>query len=191
MFPMKLFINLFKKKCFISSFLFVICCSRFILQSPLCRIFLKFANLVQRKENVAVENTYLIKHIDLKLERWKIEVLVLNLCELMKIINHPCSYMYFSNFFSKDPAFYDLWDHLKYNGILEGRLINHVWSKFKPEDRHQLLDIMEQFDLICAAPSAEGPMDSPPAGCAVQELGDLPQFISGGILCLHNSTLEM
>ena len=79
--------------------------------------------------------------------------------------------MYISNFFSKDPAFYDLWDQLKYNGILEGRLINHVWSKFKPEDRHQLLDIMEQFDLICAAPSAEGPMDSPPAGCAVARTG--------------------
>ena len=74
-------------------------------------------------------------------------------------------------FFFKDPAFYDLWDQLKYNGILEGRLINHVWSKFKPEDRHQLLDIMEQFDLICTAPSAEGPMERRSVGYAVEGTG--------------------
>ena len=31
-------------------------------------------------------------------------------------------------------------------------MINHVWNRFSPIDRLRLLDIMEQFELICAAP---------------------------------------
>ena len=49
-------------------------------------------------------------------------------------------------------------------GYLDGRLVNHVWSKFQPDERHQLLDVMEQFDLICAAPSEYRKHDRPALG---------------------------
>ena len=61
-----------------------------------------------------------------------------------------------------------MWEQLKEKGILDGRLINHVWSRFESEDRLRLLDIMEQFDLICAAPGNElsrTRTGSPPLHC--------------------------
>ena len=45
-----------------------------------------------------------------------------------------------------------MWKQLKDNGLLQGKLISHVWSRFSPIDQLRLLDIMEQFELICAAP---------------------------------------
>ena len=51
------------------------------------------------------------------------------------------------------PEFHDLWDRLNDKGILEGKLINHVWKDFQPEDRLQFLSVMEQYDLICVAPN--------------------------------------
>ena len=53
----------------------------------------------------------------------------------------------------KDRAFYDLWGKLKDKGILQGRLINHVWRRFDRQKRLRLLEIMEQFDLVCPAPN--------------------------------------
>ena len=64
----------------------------------------------------------------------------------------------------QERAFYDLWDQLKYQGILDGRLINHVWEKFKTEDRQRLLDVMEQFDLICSLPVGMWKEDTPAVG---------------------------
>ena len=40
---------------------------------------------------------------------------------------------------------------MKDEGILDGRLISHVWRRFKPDEQLQLLAIMEHFDLICVA----------------------------------------
>ena len=57
-----------------------------------------------------------------------------------------CSTLY------QEPAFYDMWGLLKKEGVLQGRLINHVWSRFQPEERLRLLEIMEEFDLVCVAP---------------------------------------
>ena len=48
-----------------------------------------------------------------------------------------------------------MWSQLDNKGILQGQLINHVWSKFEAEDRLQFLNVMEQFDLICVAPRVE------------------------------------
>ena len=45
-----------------------------------------------------------------------------------------------------------MWLQLKKEGILQGRLINKVWRRFQAKDRLRLLEIMEQFDLICIAP---------------------------------------
>ena len=45
-----------------------------------------------------------------------------------------------------------MWGLLKKEGVLQGRLINHVWSRFQPEERLRLLEIMEEFDLVCVAP---------------------------------------
>ena len=58
--------------------------------------------------------------------------------------------------------FHDLWDQLKDKGVLQGELINHVWSKFEPEDRQQFLNVMEQFDLISVAPSTEKKQEREP-----------------------------
>ena len=44
-----------------------------------------------------------------------------------------------------------MWEELK-KGNLHGTLINHVWESYQLEDRLRLLEIMEQFDLICTAP---------------------------------------
>ena len=54
-----------------------------------------------------------------------------------------------------------MWGQLKKSGILQGQLINHVWSKFEPNDRIRLLEIMEQFDLICIAPHAQARTKEP------------------------------
>ena len=49
----------------------------------------------------------------------------------------------------------DSWYHLRDHGILQERLVDHVWKDFEKEKRHQLLEIMKQFDLICDAPRDE------------------------------------
>ena len=54
---------------------------------------------------------------------------------------------------SKHQDFRDLWYLLNGKGILEGKLVNHVWKEFDADDRSQFLKVMEQFDLICVAPS--------------------------------------
>ena len=55
-------------------------------------------------------------------------------------------------YYYKPVDLYDAWDELKYKGILHGRLIHHLWKEFSAEVQTQLLDVMEQFDLICTAP---------------------------------------
>ena len=52
----------------------------------------------------------------------------------------------------QDDQFVESWDRLQDEGILEGRLINHVWREFPAERRTRLVEIMKQFDLICEAP---------------------------------------
>ena len=52
----------------------------------------------------------------------------------------------------QDEDFTDSWDRLQDEGILEGRLIDHVWREFPTERRDRLVQIMKQFDLICDAP---------------------------------------
>ena len=47
-----------------------------------------------------------------------------------------------------------MWGLLKREGILHGQLIKHVWSRFQPDERLRLLEIMEEFDLICEAPKS-------------------------------------
>ena len=73
--------------------------------------------------------------------------------ELMHTILCYFVFVLFISNISKKPAFYDLWGKLKDTGILQGRLINHVWSRFNSGERRRLLEIMEQFDLICPAPN--------------------------------------
>ena len=52
----------------------------------------------------------------------------------------------------QDDRFVESWDRLQDEGILEGRLINHVWREFPAERRTRLVEIMKQFDMICEAP---------------------------------------
>ena len=40
------------------------------------------------------------------------------------------------------------WRRLKEEGILEDRLIDHVWKDFMPQ-KPALLALMEKFDLLC------------------------------------------
>ena len=63
--------------------------------------------------------------------------------------------------FLQDPHYYEFWDQLKDTGILDGRLISHVWRKFTTKEQRQFLDIMEHFDLICAASRLEGQRRTP------------------------------
>ena len=55
-------------------------------------------------------------------------------------------------YYCKPVDLYDAWDELKYKGILHGRLIHHLWKEFSAEVQTQLLDVMEQFDMLCTAP---------------------------------------
>ena len=73
--------------------------------------------------------------------------------------------------YDKDPNCYDLVDQLKTNGYLQGRLVNHVWSEYQSDERHQLLDVMEQFDMICAAPSDGKQLDMPALGYTDTDTG--------------------
>ncbi|XP_033125476.1 uncharacterized protein LOC117123592 isoform X2 [Anneissia japonica] len=54
------------------------------------------------------------------------------------------------------PAYKKYWSKLEEKGILEEKLVNHVWSKFPKNQRESLLQIMERFDLLCENKTVEG-----------------------------------
>ena len=45
-----------------------------------------------------------------------------------------------------------LWSDLQHDGILHQELVEHVWKRFSLAQQEELLQILEQFDLICLAP---------------------------------------
>ena len=46
----------------------------------------------------------------------------------------------------------DAWSNLEEDGILEDRLIQHMWQDFL-EQKEALIEIMAKFDLICDVPA--------------------------------------
>ena len=46
----------------------------------------------------------------------------------------------------------DAWSILEEDGILEDRLIQHMWQGFL-EQKEALVELMAKFDLICEAPA--------------------------------------
>ena len=55
----------------------------------------------------------------------------------------------------EERKFKDLWRILEKTGILEGKLLEHVWSDQK-ETSESLVAIMEKFSLMCLMPSRDG-----------------------------------
>ena len=58
---------------------------------------------------------------------------------------------------SKEKGFEELWCELQGKGILEEKLLHHVWEKlsFNKETTETLLEIMEKFSLLCSWPSSD------------------------------------
>ena len=58
---------------------------------------------------------------------------------------------------SKEKDFKQLWTKLQGTGILEERLLHHVWETllFDKETTENLLEIMEKFSLLCSWPSSD------------------------------------
>ena len=58
---------------------------------------------------------------------------------------------------SKEKEFKQLWCKLQRKGILEEKLLNHVWEtlSFDKETTENLLEIMEKFSLLCSWPPSE------------------------------------
>ena len=57
---------------------------------------------------------------------------------------------------SKENEFEDLWDKLQKKGILDEKLVHHVWRtlSFDKKTTESLLKIMEKFSLLCSCPSS-------------------------------------
>ena len=58
---------------------------------------------------------------------------------------------------SKENEFEKLWCKLQSKGILEKKLLHHVWKtlSFDDETTESLLEIMEKFSLLCSWPSSD------------------------------------
>ena len=58
---------------------------------------------------------------------------------------------------SEENEFEELWRKLQREGILEEKLLHHVWEKlsFDKETTENLLEIMEKFSLLCSWPSCD------------------------------------
>ena len=58
---------------------------------------------------------------------------------------------------SKEKEFQELWCKLQRKGILEEKLLHHVWGtlSFDKETTENLLEIMEKFSLLCSWPSSD------------------------------------
>ena len=58
---------------------------------------------------------------------------------------------------SEENEYEELWCKLQREGILEEKLLHHVWEKlsFDKETTENLLEIMEKFSLLCSWPSSD------------------------------------
>ena len=58
---------------------------------------------------------------------------------------------------SKEKEFKQLWCKLQRKGILEKKLLHHVWEtlSFNKETTESLLEVMEKFSLLCSWPSSD------------------------------------
>ena len=63
--------------------------------------------------------------------------------------------------FHEEKNFVHLWKRLEMEGILEEKLLKHVWSSLIPqkETHESLIAIMEKFNLLCRWPSSQDFLD--------------------------------
>ena len=91
---------------------------------------------------------HIIYNIDLTKLSLHHVVMVNNLYSCVQLFQLPLSWLCV---LIQDGIVSDAWTNLEKDGILEDRLIQHMWEGFL-EKKEALVELMAKFDLICEVP---------------------------------------